>query len=102
MHGSGDFLHSPVDQTYSPIDPAYPLAAGSDLMGPSSAIVRGAMDSALQQRRYSGTPLQQGAQPLASTVRRHSVTVPVANRHFSSGPPNVEVKPPGAPTVKFR
>lgn len=102
MHGSGDFLHSPVDQTYSPIDPGYPLTAGSDLMAPSSAIVRGAMDSALQQRRYSGTPLQPGAQPLTSTVRRHSVTVPVANRQFSSGPPNVEVKPAGTPTVKFR
>lgn len=95
LHGSGDFLHSPVDQTYSTMDSSYTLNAASDLMGPSSVIGRGAADSALHQRRYSGTLLQQGTPQLSSTVRRHSVTVPVANRQFSSGPPNAEVKPTG-------
>lgn len=101
LHGGGDFLHSPVDQTYSPIDSSYPLAATNDFMGPASVIGRGATDSALQQRRYSGTPLQPGTLQLSSAIRRHSVTVPVANRQYSSGPPNAEVKPAGPQLSSF-
>ena len=91
LHGSGDFLNSPVDQTY-PLDASYPLTGANDLLGSAPSLGRSTAEAALQQRRYSGTPLQPGTQ-LASAIRRHSVTVPVASRQLSSGPPNVEVKP---------